>query len=30
VEADAAFNKAVSQYSASLGTTLAARRIEVE
>ena len=30
VEADAAFNKAVSQYSASLGTTLASRRIEVE
>jgi len=30
VEADAAFNKAVSQYSASLGTTLSSRRIEVE
>jgi len=30
VEADAAFNKAVSQYGASLGTTLASRRIEVE
>jgi len=30
VEADAAFNKAVSQYQSALGATLRARRIEVE
>jgi outer membrane protein TolC len=30
VEADAAFNKAVSQYDAAVGTTLSSRRIEVE